>query len=107
MSLKYLEQNLETQVKETRQQLAASHKTLLSPAVSGKSDSQQLLNDILSKLEQRNIHNLKTALANLLQFTAYDVTFASKARSVSFLIFLARYWLTILKLEAHGLRCWG
>ncbi|MCP4675333.1 MAG: hypothetical protein GY854_07470, partial [Deltaproteobacteria bacterium] len=90
VSIDFLESHLQREMKEMRQQLASSYKSFLSPAAlasgsgsgsgSGADASHQLLSELLSRLEQSTVHNLKTALANLLQFTAYDVTFASKAR---------------------------
>ena len=75
----YIHTQCEAHVKLARSQLAAMDKMVV--AVGGRSDSAAAvsanpLGDTLFRLEEACVHDVKLALANLMQYTTVDVTFA-------------------------------
>uniref|UniRef100_A0A914X9U5 Vacuolar protein sorting-associated protein 51 homolog n=1 Tax=Plectus sambesii TaxID=2011161 RepID=A0A914X9U5_9BILA len=74
--------SLDARIKDGRTQLATGHRPGLLTPGNDPSAAYQLLSELLTKLEQSLLHDLKTALANMLQFTAYDVTYAGVDESL-------------------------
>lgn len=74
--------SLDARIKDGRTQLATGHRPGLLTVGTDGSAAYQVLSELLTKLEQSLLHDMKTALANMLQFTAYDVTYASVDESL-------------------------